>query len=488
MLKSKSWFMTGAFLLVALLMVSGESFWVDEASTALYSQIMSFRELLKTLLGCQNSEAQMPFYILFVWFWGKLVPPAEWALRASNLIWLAGTIGAAVYIGRREKTPFFPILLLLQPFLWRYVNEFRPYAMQICFSSWQLAAVLDFLDNRNLRFRGAVFMGSSVGICGASMLGIIPTMIYAVVWSGAYLLQKKWPERNDSVAFITGGVCLAGLGGYFLKTLLSGAGGARLWTLSAGNLIFSGYELSGMVGLGPSLLSIRTAALSGMSGLADVMLPYVPLLVVFISVLCVLFFAGWLLLWRNVVVRKRCLLQMGMLIGIFVGMVILALIAKWPFWGRHLAPVLPIYCLLLSQMVIAVQQKKWGLIAVGLCVLLTGWSSLLLRFSPRHAREDYRQAVELAKQYGESHRVWWVAHGPAAEFYGMEFVSSTNMTGVVNICQSAVIDIRTLPDLVLINRPEATDSSGRIREFLRGNDFQKGEANISGFSVWNTSR
>lgn len=472
-------------LLLGVVMISPESFWVDESTSASYSQVSSFPELLQKLWNDKNSEAQMPIYILFVWLWGQLVPAVEWALRASNLVWLAGTVAGAVYIGRRERTPLFPLLLILQPFLWRYVDELRPYAMQICFSIWQLAALLDLIGNRNSYWRAVVFMMASFGVCGASMLGVIPTISYAVLWVGTYVFRRTWPARNEIIAFLIGGLCITGLGGYFLKTLLSGAGGARLWSLSPGNLIFAMYELCGMVGLGPSLLSTRAAAQSGLISLVNVMLPYLPMLVLYAVVLALVSIAGGVRIRRTSSARNQVFLLIILIAGSISGMIVLALLARWPFWGRHLAPILPMYCLLLSYLVTQGGRKRWYTMAVVLYLLLISWSSVMVRFSPRHARDDYRQAAALARQYGESHRVWWVAHRTAAGFYDVPLKEDPLLnTGVFKIDPSSDFENIPLPALILINRPEATDSSGIVRDLMHRHNYQEGLDQITGFSVW----
>jgi hypothetical protein len=113
---------------------------------------------------------------------------------------------------------------------------------------------------------------------------------------------------------------------------------------------------------------------------------------------------------------------------------------------------------------------------------MMGWSLLTLRLSPRFARDDYRQAAALAKQAAdEGHRVWWVAHGPAGRFYGLDFQRSDLIVDAANLKDT---NGGPAPALVFMSRPEACDSGKIVRSFLVKNEYIHGFQKIPGFTVW----
>ena len=119
-----------------LMMVTSESLWIDEGQTLRFASQPSFPDLLTTLLHSIKSEAQMPLGMLASWAGAKVLGVGEWQLRAVNLLWL-GLAGMATGMsGRLLKLPALLLIFLIHPFLWFYVNEARPYAMQICAASW----------------------------------------------------------------------------------------------------------------------------------------------------------------------------------------------------------------------------------------------------------------------------------------------------------------------------------------------------------------
>jgi len=477
---------TFAILIVCLLgtiMISPESFWVDECTTARYSQITSLARFCEALWQERGSEAQMPLYMLSVWVWGRFVPAQEWALRVSNIAWLGLLLAGCHYIARSPRFRLLPVLIVVQPFLWKYVNEFRPYAMQMSFAVWQIAALLDIYEDRNRTGRAAIWVFASWCVCASHMLGVVQTTLTALVIVAIHVYRRQLPSRGEWYLLSAGIAAFALLGGYFLRTLMAGAGGARLWTLSPANLGFALYELVGMNGLGPSPLLLRNAALAGGKEVLAILRPFLVQIFLFCMVLGVLVLLGARYLIQHREMRNRVVL-LGAILGCgLVGIYILAAFVRWPFWGRHLASFFPTYILLLNCLSAPLWLLYRGRFLVVAALLLSAYSSLNLRFSPRLAKEDYRQAASYARNMtGSGASVWWIAYKAAGEFYGIDF--STRQ------------DIRTIQDLhgedlaiapparVILNRPDAFDPEGKVRRFLNTHKYIKEPDTITGFTVW----
>src|SRR4051812_2139477 len=93
-------------LLLLPLMVSNETFWIDEGSTGLFARKPTFATWWRYFDGNTSAETQMPLFLLVTHFWAKLVGSSERALRAINLIWGVLTLSALAIVGRRLHLPW----------------------------------------------------------------------------------------------------------------------------------------------------------------------------------------------------------------------------------------------------------------------------------------------------------------------------------------------------------------------------------------------
>src|SRR5690606_7022075 len=115
-----------ATLAALCIAVSGQSYWIDEANTAWRAAEPQFGVLLGRMVSDTGSDAQMPLFLLAIWAWEKLVGHGEVALRSMNLIWVAW--GLYVFANRRVDRL---LVAGASAFLWYYLDEARPYGMQI---------------------------------------------------------------------------------------------------------------------------------------------------------------------------------------------------------------------------------------------------------------------------------------------------------------------------------------------------------------------
>src|SRR5215471_242455 len=139
-------------LLLALailpLAVTNDSLWLDEGDTAMYALEPTFHSWCDRLLHDGQADCQMPLSMFCAWAVGKVVGTSEWQLRAVNIFWGALALVAMSRVGRRLQMPWLPLLLAVQPFFWFYLNEARPFALQLGCGAWLLAALVDFVYSR----------------------------------------------------------------------------------------------------------------------------------------------------------------------------------------------------------------------------------------------------------------------------------------------------------------------------------------------------
>ena len=294
-MSSRVWSM--AFGVLALVVcgvaISHQSFWIDEACTALKAGQPTLATWWQEMVTVKGSDLQMPLYMLFVWGWEKLVGLNEFALRAGNVPWFL--LGLIVMVRVLASAPQLRMNLALvalsSPLVWYYLNEARPYAMQVglslvvFFALYQLA--LEQKKPRRERYWIIVLCLGSLVLAASNLL--------AMLWLGAYLgaaIMSTSREhclrlaREYWLALSLTCLLLFVVGLYYLWTLKAGGGAAKLETTDLKNVLFVAYELFGFSGLGPGRLDIRTGGL-------HIFLSWLPWLAVYGVVLLIVLVQGW---------------------------------------------------------------------------------------------------------------------------------------------------------------------------------------------------
>jgi hypothetical protein len=456
------------------LAVSAQSVWMDEAATAIIAAKPGFSAWFHTMINDTGSDQQMPLYMLFVWGWEKVWGYDEAVLRAANLPWLVLALAA---LPRRPAT-LLP-LVLVSPFLWFYLNEARPYALQICAGLMLLGAVARLAAAEAEKIFVAVFAGGLVLLAGSSLIGMI--------WAGAFLvatgLVLSWGKcrrlmAENLMAVALAVICLVVLAAYYLWTLTHAStvtpGGTGL-----SNLIFAGYELLGFAGLGPGRNEIRTDGLAAFN-------PFWPLLVLPALTTAVVLAAGVKKVFQTVP-RRVWLGVVAAFAAATLFLLAVGVLKHFRVLGRHFAPLAPVLLLLLA---VGVRE----LLARGKLWRVTAWlfiagnlaSALSVRFADRHAKDDYRGAAELVlAAAAQNQRAWWCADINAAVYYGLPLTAVP--TGIqpwaaVNI-QAAALTNQPAPDLVVLSKPELYDPRGYVRDWLAQHHFHVTDTPHL-FTVW----
>lgn len=183
-----------------------------------------------------------------------------------------------------------------------------------------------------------------------------------------------------------------------------------------------------------------------------------------------------------------------------MGFVSLGFAMKFPFWGRHLSPLLPFLVFLAVSCCREFKNRSTGRITAALLGLLWAVSSANIRLDPRFSKDDYRNAADLAKcTVAAREQTWWAADTPGANFYGLFPVpldeyrqaahSNDLKSGAVEACHSIINaskkDLESLPEpkWVILSKPDIYDNSGDITRFLKDGGFKIKTSFIS-FDVW----
>jgi len=130
-------------IVTALIAISGESFWVDEGSSAIKAMQSTVGGWWHALLWERNSNMQLPLYLLDLWAWEKVFGASERMLRLGNVPFLLLTVYGLWLAFREDRIRFrFAVLLLLaNAFVWSYLNDARPYILMLAGGTLQFAAI-----------------------------------------------------------------------------------------------------------------------------------------------------------------------------------------------------------------------------------------------------------------------------------------------------------------------------------------------------------
>jgi hypothetical protein len=489
--ESRSWYWGWTLLLLAVfgVAISGESLWIDEALTATKAALPSTLGDWWQRLASekQSSDLQMPLYMFLVWAQAKFFGSGEWALRALNLPWMvAGGMAFILSFAQPIQRIAAGLVLLTTPFAWYYLNEARPYAMQLG-SSLLIVAALQALSRSGalltmghgwfrifcvgLLVLGGIHMFGMIWIA-AAVGALVVLLPFAATWR---LLQQNWTMTLVTV----GGLILLTI--YYLWTLKMGARASAVAGTGWANVAFAGYELAGFTGLGPGRLQLREQGVSALR-------PYL----------------GWLVsygvVWSFVMFRaidslkplanwRRLLEGGGCVAGPVILLVAAGMVAHFRLLGRHLTPLAAVWIWLLTLGFTSLaKERAWSKRGVGVLFLVLGLVSCLsLRFAPRHARDDYRGAATRAQvALAQGHIVWWSAARAGAEYYRLPASLPPGKPGTaLELINAATAEVAGLPmpDLVVVSKPDLHDAGGAVAAYLATKAYKPVEM-LPGFTIW----
>ncbi|MCB9169859.1 MAG: hypothetical protein H6594_05830 [Flavobacteriales bacterium] len=450
---------------IGLAFISNDSLWIDEGNTAYKALRPTITSWYHALISEGGSDAQMPGYMFFAWLWAKTVGTSEIALRASNLVWLFVTVLAL------RRRPMVWVALLSSPFLLYYLNELRPYMMQIAAAAITLEGLLRMDEDARIGWRWV--LAGSILLCSSSLTGVVWVMgvlAYVVVDDPGRLRKSRFWSDLAWAAPI-----LAFLGWFYLRSLLLGQAAASMGGGLLRSLGASAYELIGLMGLGPGRIELREDPASALA--------HAWLLTPAALVLMAAYAAG---AWSLVRSAGRNRLW-AVLVGIGLPMLVLCsliFLKDFRLLGRHLAPLSVVFALGLSRTLsprIADHRPIRHLAWIGWAAVTIGVvSAIMLRFADRHKKDDYRDAVGMAKTALENGRtVLWAADHRTAGYYGL-FDAGGDLVDLAGT--DGPPDLKG-DELVILTKPDLVDPSGRIRDRLTASGFTV-TGRLQAFTIW----
>ncbi|MEY5009790.1 MAG: hypothetical protein RLZZ253_929 [Verrucomicrobiota bacterium] len=470
-------------VLVGLAAISSESFWIDEAHAGFKAMQPDLRSWWRMLVAFKGSDLQIPLFMFYVWVWEKLVGHSEWALRLSNLPWFVVATAALCHgLPTARSRRAAALLLGVSPFVWGYLNEFRPYIMQCAGSALALAALLRLNraqtspsapDQRPRDF--LLVCAGSVVLSGSSALG----MAWASLALGAGMVLVWRRGRFDRAALwsATGTLLVHGsLLLFYLWTLAQGAGATAHQRPSSLNLAFAAYEILGFAGLGPSRLDLRAQGFEALKN-------HWFALGVGVAVIGPAIVFAICNRWKKAGTSERAF-ALGYVFIPVAALLALGWVTGFRMLGRHCAPCVPLLVLLLAR-AWADARGFWRVQGIGLALLWL-WSASVLRFAPEHRKDDYRSAARRAQEaLAQKQRVWWNADSVGAIFYGVPLRVTASrhpfgdalpeaLPGVAAVDWISNADpegITPRPGLIVVSKRDIYDTENRLRAWYERNGY-----------------
>lgn len=464
---------------VAGFAVSNRSYWIDEATSLIVAMSPDPSEAWRYAQAVGGSTIQMPLHNVYLFMWNKVFGGGEWAMRASNIpLFLFGQLAFLVVLRARPKLSLTAaVLAMLCPTIWMYLDEARPYLLQYAAACWPTAALLRAALPASPHedwTKSEIFLLalSTILLAGSSLLGVI--------WAGGFSLGLFWlwripqsEDRGSSPALLFASLLalpVLGLAVYYGLTFAQAGGGYFRPGTGLISLPYVVYEFFGFSGFGPGRLELRAAP-------AAALRTHLPTLLPLAAVLVVLAMFGLKALRTNKPSRRLILALAFSIILPSIVTVAGMFFSDYRPLPRHFMPVLPVILLVLAALLPAALTQPSFVFRAAAVMLPLLWlsSSLNLRWSEAHTKDDYRTAAAIAAAaLRENKEVWWAADAAAAFIY-LTPVALEDIPGRAWAMQAPQWDdirFKFPPRVIVISKPDIYDPSGAVARYAAENRFE----------------
>jgi len=465
--------------MVACVAVSSQSLWVDEAQTALKAIPPTLHGWWDALDTEHNSNMQLPLYMLYIWGWARLFGVSEIALRAANIPWFfLGFFAIAHFLRRHPGLRTATLLLFcLHPFVWYYLDEARPYIMQLSGALLVAGALFEALDQPPELSAGWWWLlgAGFTLLCGAGLLGA-PWVVAVTILLLTLPAFRRSLGRTGRGALVFFLPVLGLLAAYFAWTARQNIGTGAL-PMNLASVLSIPYEQLGFLGLGPGRSDLRDNSLR-------TALPFLPpLLVLGIPLIAALILAA----------RSRFGLSPGRFVSLLVLCAVPTLLVMTVgafrdarILARHLTPLFPFILLAEAFALLLLWRSGRPLarVAAVLVVAALTASSLEVRFAFRHSKDDYRSASASAiHTLAQGRTLWWAAEEEGGEYYHLPLWHE-ELPGYGLWGYNVPAHFTAPPDEIYMSKPDLSDPTGGISAFIAANHYQPVPVPWHNFRLW----
>ncbi|MCS7062575.1 MAG: hypothetical protein NZM04_00760 [Methylacidiphilales bacterium] len=484
------------FLTLSILLLfapSSQSLWIDELYTGIAAKQKTFSDFYNFLISSPYADIQKPLNLFISWLWSQLFGHSELSLRFPNALWIILSLIPIIRLSQRKSLYWLPYLYALHPFVWYYINESRPYALQIALGAWWLTLFIDWWDDHYRKKAQFYLYISTTLLSLTSLLAFFPIAVgWLIIFSKNIKNRAQRKQTLFSLTYLI--LALAPSSLIYLYSFATGhQGGARLWPVNFYNYLFAIYEFIGLQGFGPARDELRQYMRSGLFTAVQHSLHYfVPIfcyLLIILRVFCKVITTE--IKNHSIFLAFRKYLHLILYLSLpCVTLGIAAYLVSWPFWGRHLAISFPPFIYLTGLFVHKYYQyiKKKFSISIFLFVVALVYSSFELRFDARHQKEDYKNSAILASDYAGdlSKTIWWVASPLAIDYYEIHTYANIHpIYNIQNLDQLKSIIAKTgKPDFIFLSKPDVFDPNQIIQDFINQYNYTLQPAVMKGFKIY----
>jgi len=474
--------------LVGLVAVSSDSLWIDEGLSATKAIAPTVEGAWHELRTEGITNMHMLLYMFSLWAWEKLFGSSEWALRAMNIPFYMLGVTALWFAASRQTRPFVLALCLVSPFLWFYLNEARTYSMLFGWSALATAAVVYWQrEGRSSSFSWRQWTWVLVLSCSAMIwthivglffeAAILAFLLFTIRPLGLLRIARRTPL---AVAFAV--LANIALVAYYFWTKSQGVEANPIGRTSLMGLLFWMYEFGGFAGLGPSRDELRSGSFAVLQSSA--------------AAFAVLAIAWSAVAWFGVrkLARQETIQAAGL--GIFLVLLPLAAfmlvgyVEGVRFLPRYAATSYAAFAVIGATLLCSSwHQSLVGKIAAGCLLALLLTSSIALRFSSVHLKDDYRTAASQALRSLQSGaHVWWGGDVDTARYYGLPNPADVprNERSFETASELRASPGKT-PDIVYLSKFDIYDPTSSIRNFLEEQGYQQ-RTGPKTFTIWEKPR
>lgn len=476
-------------LLVAVWAISSGSLWTDEFGTWLLTRAGSLPEWWHQLQAKADSDSQIPLYHFYMYVWTKVFGADALAMRASNIGLFVIANLALLWPFRARPNLAVPVILAscLNASTWYYLNELRPYIMLYMGTCLMVGAAIEIASSvqRPSSLSVAALCIGAVIATGATVIGIAwggaVFLFLAAYWLGIKNRPLSQLINHSYLILGLAALCIAVLIVYDIKMFLFGMlpapGDSSFLTLA-----FSFYANFGLLGIGPGMLDLRANGVGAI-------VPFAPIIACSSIVLGLVAIGGMLELKTMHGTRTLSLLMACILLPVLF-IAALGSVVHWRALPRHFIPLVSLFSLVYAFGLFWWWGKKlFGKAIAVMAVLIMAYSSFNVRYAPRHRKDDYKHAAELAAiELAHGGRVWWVADPFGALYYNIPLDDepespAASRVQYVSGKTSSFLLAQLPPSLVLLSKPDAWDRQNAVSNYLLVNKYNMVES-FPAFTAW----
>ncbi|WP_085810928.1 hypothetical protein [Sphingomonas sp. TZW2008] len=464
-------------LLVALLAIDRQAYWMDELGTWSYARAANLPAWITRFLAIDNSDGQLPAYHFLIFLWSRLFGVEEAALRSLNAVFLAGTVAAILRSEALARPVRFAwcALLLISCFTWAYLNEARPYVMLMMGATFLLLA-LAWAGRSADEPRAAdaallwLVLGGLVSFAASPVAAplVIAAVIGATVLAGRRVMPLVPGLLRRHILLIVICVALAALlAGLVLYSMAKGATPELGNKTSAATLIYGAIEVLGGAGLAPDRDALRQAGIGAIAGWQWAALSA-------LAIGAAVLTAQALRSSHRRLVASVLAVTVVSILGVAIGGIAIG----FRVVGRHIAFASPMLLLVVAIGMVEARARATRLAALLIAATML-LSTAVFHVSDRHGKDETRAAADaMARVRAAGGRGWWIGTALVRDRLAVPTISlHAAMTpagrGAAMIAATATEDWRVLaprlppPQAMLVERPETVDADGFFRRLAQ---------------------